>query len=227
MNKWKPSLLVCTLFNDIFQVLMSRMSRRITPLHLGACMAIAGNFYFFQWIKIYRVGWSSYEWMMNWNGRGRKRPWVNTKVLSQHLLEELRESTRDLSYYIGYLGRDLNPPPDEAGVLTTRPRRSVSVLFISWTLCQIRLFEFILGGGSLNFVMYFVGGGASYKSLGTSFYPLPSFQYHLPLLVIKTLPQEFVSPSYNSPVTNPDPREHIAVQTGREEEGNVINTTTP
>jgi hypothetical protein len=148
MNKWKPSFLfVPTVFNDIFQVLMSRMSRRFTSLHLGACMAIAENFYFFQWIKIYRVRWSSYEWMMTWNGRGRKRPWVNTKVLSQYLLEELRQSTKDLSYYIRYVGRDLNPgPPDEAGVLTTRPRRSVSVLFISWTLCQIRLFEFIRGG---------------------------------------------------------------------------------
>jgi hypothetical protein len=42
-----------------------------------------------------------------------------------------------------------------------------SVLLICWTLCQIRLFEFIWVEGGVKFIKYFKGG-ASYERLGTS-----------------------------------------------------------
>jgi hypothetical protein len=67
--------------------------------------------------------------IVDWKGFGRERPWPNFKVLSRHLHGELRKTTQNLNQD----SRDLNPrpPENEAGVLTTRPRRSV-VFNIVW-----------------------------------------------------------------------------------------------
>jgi hypothetical protein len=65
---------------------------------------------------------------MNWKGCGRKRSCPDLRYYPVICLEGLRKTTKNLSQDRRSLGRDLNPgPPEyEAGVLTTRPRRSVS-----------------------------------------------------------------------------------------------------
>jgi hypothetical protein len=70
--------------------------------------------------------------MMNWKWFGRKRSWPNFKVgllsqLSHWGTEENSKTTKNFSQDSRSPGRDLNPEPPEceAGVLTTRPRRSV------------------------------------------------------------------------------------------------------
>jgi hypothetical protein len=65
-------------------------------------------------------------------GRG-----LSFKLLSSIRLEERKENTKILSQDNRSPGRDLNPvPPEyEAGVLTTRPRRSVYVHRVLLDLC--------------------------------------------------------------------------------------------
>jgi hypothetical protein len=60
---------------------------------------------------------------------GRKRSWPNLRYHPGICLEGLRKDTETLSQYSRSPGRDLNPrPPEyEAGVLTTRPQRSVAL----------------------------------------------------------------------------------------------------
>jgi hypothetical protein len=45
--------------------------------------------------------------MMNWKGYGKKRCWPNFKVLSRHLMELLRITTKNLSQDSRFPGRDL------------------------------------------------------------------------------------------------------------------------
>jgi hypothetical protein len=65
---------------------------------------------------------------MNWKRCRRKRPWPNLRYSPVICLEGLRKNTKNLSQDSRCPGRDLNlgPPEYEAGVLTTRPRRSVA-----------------------------------------------------------------------------------------------------
>jgi hypothetical protein len=60
--------------------------------------------------------------------RGRKRPWPNFKVISQHLLGGTEKSHKILSQDSLSPDRDFNPGPPEyiAGVLTTRQQRSLT-----------------------------------------------------------------------------------------------------
>jgi hypothetical protein len=65
---------------------------------------------------------------MNWKGFGRKRSWPNFKVPSQYSPASTEENIEKLQ--ITTAGRrdrksNTGPPGHEAGVLTTRPRRSV------------------------------------------------------------------------------------------------------
>jgi hypothetical protein len=64
---------------------------------------------------------------MNWKLRGRKRSWPNLRYYPGIFLEEQRNTTNILSQDRRSLDRDFNPGPPEydAGVLTTRLRRSV------------------------------------------------------------------------------------------------------
>jgi hypothetical protein len=64
---------------------------------------------------------------MNWEGCGRKRSWTNSRYYPGICLEGLRKTMKNLSQDSRSPGRDLNPGPleYEAGVVTTRPRRSV------------------------------------------------------------------------------------------------------
>jgi hypothetical protein len=68
--------------------------------------------------------------IINWKGCGRKRSWPNSKALSRNLPGGTEENHEKISQDIRSPGSDLNPgPPEyEAGVLTTRPRRSVSTV---------------------------------------------------------------------------------------------------
>jgi hypothetical protein len=65
--------------------------------------------------------------MMKWKVFGRKWSWSNFKVLSWHSPGWTDESHENLGQNSRSPGRDLNPgpPKQEAGVLTTRQRRSV------------------------------------------------------------------------------------------------------
>jgi hypothetical protein len=64
---------------------------------------------------------------MNWKGFGRKLLSSNLGYYPGTCLQGLRKTTDNLSQDSRFPGRDLNlePPEYEAGVLTTRPRRSV------------------------------------------------------------------------------------------------------
>jgi hypothetical protein len=81
---------------------------------------------------------------MNWKLFGSKRPWPNFKVLSRHSsgkCEENHENPQDRRS----LGRDLNPgsPECDAGVLTTRPQRSVlKVTTVRIQLCNFHGYEY-------------------------------------------------------------------------------------
>jgi hypothetical protein len=74
--------------------------------------------------------------MMNWKGFGRKRTWPNFEILYKHSPDVLRIITENLIQDSWYLDRDLNPRPleYEAGVLTTRPLRSVRILYYQYIL---------------------------------------------------------------------------------------------
>jgi hypothetical protein len=82
--------------------------------------------------------------MTNWKACGRKRSCPNFNVLSWHFLKGLRKTTKTLSQDSRSPSLDLTPwPPEcEAGVLTTRPQRSViqsndvSRLW-RWCLCAV------------------------------------------------------------------------------------------
>jgi hypothetical protein len=74
---------------------------------------------------------------MRWKGCGRKQSRSNFKVLSRHLPGGLRKTTNNFSQDSRSPGRNFNPGPPgrEAGVLTTRPRRSVcSCVIWGWTI---------------------------------------------------------------------------------------------
>jgi hypothetical protein len=64
--------------------------------------------------------------MIHWREFGRKRLWPNFNFSIR--LEVLGKITKDFSQYSRSPGRDLKRglPEYEAGVLTTRPRRSVN-----------------------------------------------------------------------------------------------------
>jgi hypothetical protein len=72
--------------------------------------------------------------MMNCKVFGRKQLWSNFKVLSWHSPGGTEENHENPQISIaGRWGRDLNlgPPKYKAGVLTTRPQRSVRWLTIA------------------------------------------------------------------------------------------------
>jgi hypothetical protein len=85
----------------------------------------------FQWLRLYSVEWNDDSWMMNWKVCGRKRSWHNLMYYSGICLEGLTKPTKNLSQDSRYPGRNFIPAPSEydAGVLTTRPWRS---------LCDVR-----------------------------------------------------------------------------------------
>jgi hypothetical protein len=62
-----------------------------------------------------------------------KRSWPNLRYYPGIRLGGLRKTTKNLSQGSRSPGRDLNPgPPEyEAGVLTTRPRRSVNLIIMA------------------------------------------------------------------------------------------------
>jgi hypothetical protein len=70
---------------------------------------------------------------MNWRGCGRKRSCPNFKYYTGICLEGLTKTMKNLSQDSRSPGRDSNPGPPEyyAGMLTTRPRRSVIVLHVA------------------------------------------------------------------------------------------------
>jgi hypothetical protein len=94
--------------------------------------------------------------MLNWKGLRRKQPWPNFRYYPCFSLERLRKTTKTLSQYSRSPGRDLNPgpPKHEAGVFTTRPRRSASgrlmqtkAEILHWTQPQkskVKNYEFIV-----------------------------------------------------------------------------------
>jgi hypothetical protein len=65
--------------------------------------------------------------MMNWKGFGRRRTGPNFKEIVRNLPGGTEERTKNFSKDGRFQGRDLNPrpPENEAGALTTCPRRSV------------------------------------------------------------------------------------------------------
>jgi hypothetical protein len=65
---------------------------------------------------------------MNWKGFGRRQQWRILKYYPGIRLEGLRKTTKTLNLDGRSAGRDLNPrsPEYKAGVLTTRPRHSVT-----------------------------------------------------------------------------------------------------
>jgi hypothetical protein len=68
--------------------------------------------------------------MMNRKLCGMKQSWHNSEVPSQNLPERTEKNTKSFSQDRWSPGRDLNPvPPEYEGVLTTRPRRSISLWF--------------------------------------------------------------------------------------------------
>jgi hypothetical protein len=66
---------------------------------------------------------------MNWKGLDRRRSWPNCSYYHCILLERLKKPRKTSIRIVGVRGRDLNTgyARYEAGVLTTRPRRSVSI----------------------------------------------------------------------------------------------------
>jgi hypothetical protein len=65
----------------------------------------------------------------DWKVYGRKRSWHNLRYYPGIWLEELNKTTTNFNKDSWFLGRDLKPGSSEyEGVLTTGPRRSVSVL---------------------------------------------------------------------------------------------------
>jgi hypothetical protein len=64
--------------------------------------------------------------MMNGKGLGRKRSWPNLRYYAGIRLDKLNKPQKTTISIAGRRGRDQNPEPPEyeAGVLTTRPRRS-------------------------------------------------------------------------------------------------------
>jgi hypothetical protein len=98
-----------------------------------------------QTVGLYRqvTGW----WIMNCKGYERYRSWFNLWYYPWICLEALRNITINLNHESWSPSRDLNPGPleDEAGVLTTVSRRSVSLCPTAnilnagqkWTLIRI------------------------------------------------------------------------------------------
>jgi hypothetical protein len=62
---------------------------------------------------------------MNWKGYGRKRPWLNFKILVWNLPGRTEENTKNVNQDIRSSERELNPGPPECEGVFTRPRRSV------------------------------------------------------------------------------------------------------
>jgi hypothetical protein len=75
---------------------------------------------------------------------GRKLTWPNTKELTRHSTDRTEEN-HEKPQGSRSLGRNLNPgPPEyEAGVLTTRPRRSVSGydMYYLFSGCEVEIFR--------------------------------------------------------------------------------------
>jgi hypothetical protein len=78
---------------------------------------------------------------MNCKRRGRKRPWSNLKALSRKLpggAEENHEKSLRTAGLRAEMCTNPGPPEHEAGVLTTRPRRSVRNLQARDLQCMAR-----------------------------------------------------------------------------------------
>jgi hypothetical protein len=80
--------------------------------------------------------------MINYTECARKLLWPNVRYYPGTGLEGLRKITKNLSHDSRSPGRVFNPrPPEyEAGVLTTRPRRSVN----SYLKCYTEYVKIIL-----------------------------------------------------------------------------------
>jgi hypothetical protein len=74
--------------------------------------------------------------MMNWRGFGRKRSWRKFNVLPGYSPEETERNQKNIKHDSLWTGPRFEPEPPEyeAGVLTTRPRRSVpfSIVIRLW-----------------------------------------------------------------------------------------------
>jgi hypothetical protein len=83
---------------------------------------------------------------MNWKEFGSKRSWSNLRYYCDTRLESLRKTTKHLRQDLRSTGRDLIPghPAYKAGVLITRPRRSVLPLVV---IGSIRI--------KSNYIIYF------------------------------------------------------------------------
>lgn len=59
---------------------------------------------------------------MNWKVYGKKRPWSNLRCYTGIYLEALGESTKELTQFSIFPGRELNPRPPEykEGMTSTR-----------------------------------------------------------------------------------------------------------
>jgi hypothetical protein len=82
---------------------------------------------------------------MNWKGCCRTRSWPNLRYYPGIYPERPRKTTKKLSQDSRSLGRDLisGPPEYEAGVLTTRPRRSAHSHFVLFTCPNIHPHYFL------------------------------------------------------------------------------------
>jgi hypothetical protein len=76
--------------------------------------------------------------MIHWKGYGRKRSWPNLIYYPCICLEELSKTTKHLSQNSRSRGLNLNTrsPEYKAGMLTTRPRRSILLLYLTPSLTK-------------------------------------------------------------------------------------------
>jgi hypothetical protein len=134
--------------------------------------------------------------MTNWKGFGVKRSWPNFNVLSRHSPGGTEKTTKNLSQDSWSLGRDLNPGPPEygAGVLTTRPRRSVSPPFLENKLVYLQGTTVVVCPEADNFAVLFfhlclglVHFGFQDKSLYALSSPPRVLQFHLFVLLDLTI----------------------------------------
>jgi hypothetical protein len=114
-------------FISLFQATYSRLMASDWNIYVLIYLFVAYLVALFQWLRLFNVEWSDGKWTVNWKGLGRKRSWTNLRYYPGISLEGLRKTTNKPPLGSRSSGRDLNtgPPEYDAGMLTTRPRRSV------------------------------------------------------------------------------------------------------
>jgi hypothetical protein len=107
----------------------------------------------FQQLRLNNVEWKGDKWVMNWKWFGRKRLWPNFKELYQHSCRGAEENQENFSQDRRFPGRDINPvPPEyEAGVFTSRPRRSVlGIVHRYFVVCVLWAIVLMMEALSIN-----------------------------------------------------------------------------